>query len=260
MRTQIHTADQPDSDITAFVLSCDRLDLLAATMSSFLATVGENAKLVIYDDSARPDIFQTLVESYGDKADVICFPENRGQWVAYDFMSSYCFTKYIFYVEDDWEFLAPGYMQLSKKILEQNPLIGNVDLAVQMGAPYGCVGEETEDFFWKKPWRLSENHLYWIGWQGSPNLKRREDYIRLGRIETCGPEWVVDRKFHLMGLKSVISKTPYVRHLGDYRSRMDGKRPVDQITPCRNCTLNDVCKLPRIDWYYMENSNGSFFA
>lgn len=253
MKTQVHTTEQPESDITAFFLSCDRLDLLDIAIASFLRTVNEPVKLVLCDDSATPGIFDQLVERYGSSFDIICFPENRGQWVQYDFMSSYCYSKYIFYVEDDWEFIQDGYMQLSRQILESDRLIGNVDLTEPNCRDLGGCGEETEDFVWKTPWRLSPSHFYWIGWQGSPNLKRREDYIRLGRIEGLGPEWITDRKFHLMGLKSVFTKTPYVRHIGYGRSRMDGKRPNDTVLPCSTCPLDKECKLPRIDWLYMEN-------
>lgn len=255
MKNLIHTVNQPDSDVTAFFLSCDRLDLLDITISSFLETVSEEVKLVLYDDSGRADIFSTLLEKYGDKFDIICFPEKRGQWVAYDFMTSYVNTKYIFYVEDDWKFIQSGYLQLSRNILESNRLIGNVDISERSFIGYGGVGEETELFIWKRPWRIDEQHLYWIGWQGSPNLKRREDYILLGRIENLTPEWVIDRKFHLMGLMSVAAKTTYVEHIGYGRSRMEGQRPSDNVLPCDTCPLKDACRLPRTDWYYMEKPN-----
>lgn len=253
MRAQIHTAEQPDSDISAFFLSCDRLDLLDLTITSFFQTAGEPVKLVIYDDSGNPDVFRRLAEQYGNKFDIICFAENRGLNVAYDFMSSYCHTKYLFYVEDDWYFQQPGYLQLSRHILESYPIVGNIDLTEPLCRSCGCVGEETEDFYWKNTWRISEQHFHWIGWCGSPNLKRRDDYIRLGRIEELGPEWLIDRKFHLTGLKSVFTKTPYVKHIGDGRSKMEGRRPPDWITPCEKCPYDAHCELPRINWFYVES-------
>lgn len=258
MKINISTTDQPDSDITAFFLSCDRLDLLERTISSFFDTVQENVKLVLYDDSGNPEIYPKLKDRYGDKFDIICYPQNRGLNVAYDFMSSYGDSKYLLYVEDDWQFLLPGYLQVSRAILEKYPLVGNVDLT-QPSTP-DALDEETEEFIWKKPWRISERHYHWIGWCGSPNLKRRSDYIRLGRIESLGPEWMFDRKFHLMGLKSVFTKQPYVQHIGDGRSKMEGRRPPDHLTPCNTCPYDSVCRLPRINWYYADSPDKPTFC
>ena len=79
-KVKFHTVDQPDSDTTTFVLSCNRLDVLDKTLQSFYATRDYVTKMVIVDDSAEPGVFETLVERYGKDCDVICFPRNRSQW------------------------------------------------------------------------------------------------------------------------------------------------------------------------------------
>lgn len=251
-KNHIHTTEQPDSDVTAFFLSCDRLNLLSQTMQSFLDTVNEKTKMVIMDDSGNKDVFEKLKEQYGESCDIVCFPENRSQWYCLDFMPSYCYTRYIMYIEDDWKFLKSGYMQLSKTILESNREIGIIDISDRRFEEYGSLGESTELFIWKKPWRLSPQHLYWIGWCGSPNLKRREDLIYLGRIEKDYAEWQIDRKFYLMGLKSVYLKDRYCTHIGDDDSKMNGKRPNDQLTPEMQYPLKHKSKIQAIDWYFME--------
>lgn len=234
-RVRIHTVTQPDSDVTTFVLSCDRLDVLAKTIRSFFDTNTHNTKLVIVDDSGKEGVFEQLVQSYGNRFDVVCFPTNRSQWWAMDFMVSYCDTPYIFYLEDDWKFLDSGYIETSKQVLEKYRDIGVVDLSLRTFEEQGIDSYEKEliddSFYYKKMWRISDYHLHWYGWIGSPNLKRRDDLILLGRVEKWHNEWNIDRRFLGLGFKAVFLKDRYVEHLGDNCSRMEGKRPNDGTTP-----------------------------
>lgn len=234
-KVKIHTVEQPDSDTTTFVLSCNRLDFLEKTMESFLATRDYETKMVMVDDSAEEGVFEYLVEKYGHMADVICFPRNRSQWWAMDFMVSYCDSEYIFYLEEDWEFERSGYLNKSKEILQKYREVGTVDISNRTFEWQGIDSYEKElidgEFYWKKPWRISDYHLSWYGWIGSPNLKRREDLIRLGRVEKWHNEWNIDRKFYALGYRAVFLKDQYLHHLGDHRSSMEGKRPNDGTTP-----------------------------
>lgn len=230
-----HTVEQPDSDVTTFVLSCNRLDVLDVTLKSYWDTVDYVTKMVIVDDSAEPGVFETLVERYGDRCDVICFPRNRGQWWAMDFMVSYCDSEYIFYLEDDWQLLETGYIQKSKAILEKYRDIGTVDISWRTFEWEGIDSYDKtlvdDTFYYKKAWRITDYHLQWYGWVGSPNLKRRDDLIMLGRIEKWHNEWNIDRKFLALGFKAVFLDGEYARHLGDECSKMAGRRPDDSTTP-----------------------------
>lgn len=232
---KIHTIDQPDCEITAFVLSCNRLHLLKRTMESFLLTRDLPTRIVIVDDSGKAEVFDQLVAAYGTVADIVCFPENRGLWWAKDFMVSFCSTPYVFYVEDDWLFLNTGYLAKSKAILDKHRHIGSIDLSWRTFEEEGFDSYEPEliegEYYHKKPWQISEIHLAWFCWQGSPNLKRREDLILLGRVEQHHTEWNIDRRFYALGLRGVFLKDRYVVHLGDYESLMAKKRPHEQSTP-----------------------------
>ena len=64
---KVHTVDQPDSDITTFILSCNRLHLLEKTVDSYLRTVGVQTKTVILDDSGVPGVFEQLVAKYASE-------------------------------------------------------------------------------------------------------------------------------------------------------------------------------------------------
>lgn len=259
-RLRVHSVEQPDSDITTYVLSCDRLHLLDKTLDSFLQTAKEKTKLVIVDDSANPEVFDKLVNKYGTIADIICFPENRGQWWALDFMVSYCYTDYIFYLEDDWEFISSGYLQKSRDILKKYRQIGNVDISRRTYEEHGYKTYSDilmdDEFNFKKHWRISDKHLFWVGWQGSPNLKRRDDLILLGRVEKWHNEWNIDRRFHSLGFRSVFLKDKYVNHLGDNESRMEGKRPTDATCPedyyPKELLGNRL--YPVFDYYHIEKT------
>jgi hypothetical protein len=234
-KLKIHTVNQPDSDTTCFVLSCNRLELLNKTLNSFLRTSDYSTKMVIVDDSAEEGVFNYLVEKYGSFCDIIAFPTNRSQWWAMDFMVSYCDTEYIFYLEDDWEFLKSGYLNQSKTILQKYRDIGVVDISWRTFEWQGIDSYEKElvdnSFYYKKPWKISDYHLRWYGWVGSPNLKRRDDLILLGRVEKWHNEWNIDRKFRALGFRAVFLNGEYARHLGDNCSRMASKRPNDGTTP-----------------------------
>lgn len=234
-KVRIHTTEQPESDITTFILSCNRLDVLEKTINSYLETKDYITKNVLLDDSGEPELFDILVEKYGHFCDIICFPRNRSQWFAMDFMVSYCDSEYIFYLEDDWGFLQGGYLNKSKEILQKYRNIGTVDISWRTFEDEGfeCYDKQLIDdsFYYKKPWKISDYHLCWYGWVGSPNLKRRDDLILLGRVEKWHNEWNIDRRFRALGFRAVFLNGKYVDHLGDYCSRMAGKRPDDGTTP-----------------------------
>jgi hypothetical protein len=243
-RIKAHTIDQPESDTTTFILSCNRLDVLRKTIKSFIDTRDYITKMVIVDDSAVEGVFEKLVEEYGSFCDVVCFPRNRGQWWAMDFMVSFCDTEYIFYLEDDWEFLKPGYLMDSKRILQKFRHIGTVDISWRTFEWQGIDSYDKNlvtfaaddgtmvSYYNKKAWKITDYHLRWYGWVGSPNLKRRDDLIWLGRVEKWHAEWNIDRKFLALGYKAVfLGGEEYVRHLGDNCSAMAGKRPNDALTP-----------------------------
>ena len=266
-KVKFHTVDQPDSDTATFVLSCNRLEVLRKTMASFLATRDYETKMIIVDDSAADGVFEKLVEEYGSYCDVICFPRNRTQWWAMDFMVSYCDSEYIFYLEDDWEFLKSGYLNDSKRILQKYRNIGTVDISWRTFEWQGIkaydktlVTFKADDgaevsYYNKKPWTITDYHLAWYGWVGSPNLKRRDDLIWLGRVEKWHNEWNIDRKFYALGYKAVfLGGQEYVRHLGDDCSAIAGRRPDDSKTPddfIPNELKHDRI-WPQLNWRWLD--------
>lgn len=258
-RLKVHTVNQPDSEITTFILSCNRLHLLDQTIQSYLRTAGMPTKVVLLDDSGAEGVFEKLVAAYGHFADIICFPENRGLWWAKDFMVSYCYTPYIFYLEDDWLLLQSGYLQASKEVLEKHREIGSVDISWRTFEEEGIDSYEPQlidnAFYYKKPWQITSNHLHWFIWQNSPNLRRRTDLILLGRIEEYYTEWNIDRKFTALGFRGCFLAGRYVRHIGDHESLMVNKRPREHATPetLFPAELKKNRIFPEFDYYWMDS-------
>lgn len=257
-KIQIHTIAQPLSDVTTFVISCNRLDLLEQTLESFYRTNDYLTKMVILDDSGDIGVFEKLVNKYGDRCDIICFPTNRGLWWALDFMTSYCETEYIFYLEDDWEFVNSGYIQESKKILEKYREIGIVDISQRTFEFQGIDSYDRtlvdDHFYWKKPWKITDYHAAWHIWCGSPNLKRRDDMLMLGKVEKWHTEHNIDRKFTSLGFRGVFTKNKYVEHIGDNRSKMVYKRQFENKIPYDYYPL-EILKnrtKPKMDYYELD--------
>jgi hypothetical protein len=215
-------------------------------------------KKVIVDDSARADVFEQLVNLYGNTCDIICFPQNRGQWWAWDFMVSYCQTEFIFYVEDDWKFTQSGYMAKSRDILQKHRTIGGVDISWRTFSWQGIDSyhaEKIDDlFYYKKTWRISEQFKAWHGWMGSPNLRRREDLLLLGRLEKYFTEWAIDRKFLALGLDSVFLDGQYVEHIGDNHSRAHAHRANEAESPENRYPVELLPQRiwPALDYNYLD--------
>jgi hypothetical protein len=257
-KIQIHTVVQPVSDVTTFVISCNRLDLLQQTLESFYRTNDYVTKMVILDDSGEPEVFEKLVNIYGDRCDIICFPNNRGLWWALDFMTSYCETEYIFYLEDDWEFVNSGYIQESKELLEKYREIGIVDISQRTFEFQGIDSYDRtlvdDRFYWKKPWKITDHHAAWHIWCGSPNLKRRDDMLMLGKVEKWHTEHNIDRKFTSLGFRGIFTKNKYVEHLGDNRSKMVYKRQFENKIPYDYYPLEILSNRtkPKMDYYELD--------
>jgi hypothetical protein len=116
------------------------------------------------------------------------------------------------------------------------------------------------EFYNKKPWRITNNHYCWYGWVGSPNLRRRDDLIDLGRVEKDHTEWNIDRKFMALGHKAIFLKDSYVGHIGDNQSRMAAKRTHEHTVP-EDFIPKEVLEnrtYPMYNYHYLDyefNSN-----
>ena len=221
------TNKQPDSDVTVIVLSCKRFDLLKRTISSLLDTINYPVRIIMLDDSEDTATHKDIVREYGHLFDIYIHGKSHGPAWAADKLLSMVETKYAFRCEDDWEFIQSGYLQASIEILEEQPEIGVIGIVLDDEfKKYGAVDTSTsystssgQRYYDHPRWRIDENHAWWNGWIGSPNLKRMADIKKLGKYSNVKSEAEWDREvWAKSGMRSVWLEDQYAKHTGEGRS------------------------------------------
>jgi hypothetical protein len=171
---------------------------------------------------------QKIVNEYGKKFDLYLGEERKGQAWGIDFLFSKVETPWTFYLEDDWLFLEAGYLQESARVLTADPSIMICGIAIKqiyfnLGAAVNLHEVSGVRVYDHPKWRIDENHGWWHGWIGSPNLKRTDDVRTLPKFSSVYNEedwdntvWrnLVENK----DKKSVWLDKPYVEHIGYERS------------------------------------------
>lgn len=187
--------------ITLVVTSCARWDLLTHTVASF-----------------------TRYNTYPTDATIIQEDREReGQIVTIDKAYAKVTTPYIFHCEDDWEFLAPGFVEKSMEILECCPDIITVWLQNGMKHPTEKRGNIT---LLQRGFR----DIY-HGFSFTPGLRRLADYQKIGRYQDHVPtrrgvahdvgEGGLSKLYDSMGYRAAILDDTYVRHIGENRHIAD---------------------------------------
>lgn len=223
------------AEVTFVVTSCGRQDLLEITLDSFLRYNTYLVKEFIVIEDGDGSKNQRLIEKYRERPFHWLATGHRvGQVAAIDIAYQAVQTDYIFHCEDDWEFHAPGFIEKSFAILQQNPSI----LQVWIRALNDTNGHPMIDYTLHAngvPYRLL-SHFYegkrgiWHGFSWNPGLRRRQDYTLIGSFSSLDPmtsreTWCVEGDastfYQRRGLFAAIladnSGAGYVRHIGGGR-------------------------------------------
>lgn len=181
------------AEISAVVTSCGRFDLLNKMLESFYHFGGYADEIIIAEDSF----------------------DNKGQMVRIDEAYSKAKGDYIFHLEDDWEFLKPGFMDLSLDILENYPQIMQVWLMKPWDTPL-----DSEEYWAKgNPFQLvSTNFHGWHGFTLNPGLRRKSDYLKVAPYsqfgKTCLAEKAIGQRYYDFGYRGAILPDTYITHKG----------------------------------------------
>jgi hypothetical protein len=117
--------------VTCVLTSCGRFDLLERTLHSFFEfNTFPIKKFIIIEDSGYINS-ATIIKEMIDQLKIYKPPEflvienkhNIGQVKSIDWAYFHVETEYIFHMEDDWEFYAPGFIEESALIMQSNPWI-----------------------------------------------------------------------------------------------------------------------------------------
>jgi hypothetical protein len=173
-----------DRRVTAVVTSCARHDLLAVTLRSFFAnnTHAETRMIVVEDGPHDPD--DTLKAEFASQPIRWINTGGRaGQLRAVDLAYSQVETPYIFHMEDDWEFVRPGFVEKSMTVLEAEPMCLQVWIKGKPGKR-GHGAEPIDRVSHGVDWRpvIRERKNFWHGFSFNPGLRRLREYRLLGRF------------------------------------------------------------------------------
>jgi len=210
--------------VSVVITSCGRLDLLKITIDSFNAFNGYPiTEFIIVDDSGRKEVHDRLMTMYPDYT-LILNPENRGLIQCIDDAYSRVKTRYIFHMEDDWQFIHGGFIEKSIAILDKDPLILQVWVR-GYNNPNGHPVEMETHFIGDVQFRylsVSPPHdPAWHGFSFNPGLRRLSDYLLLAPFVNIGDhpgigqrECNIGEAFYQLGYKAVTIEDECCIHIG----------------------------------------------
>lgn len=204
-----------EDEVTLVITSCDRFQNLRSTLESFRRNNTYGIKKVIHvEDGQCIKSLEFVREFFADIEVKSVFNErNLGQLNSIDLAYGHLDTKYFFHLEEDWGFVAPGFIEYSLEILRSDSKVLFVSLREASDQNKHPLKPYNDLFYTTKPfWRL-----VWVGFGFNPSLRRTSDawdvvkFGGLNRRET-GPGlfyYLVKRK------KVLVSKTTsFIVHEG----------------------------------------------
>lgn len=242
---------QQPADITVVMTSCNRHDLLARTLESFLAHENEGrvARIIVGEDGDGDP--GAVCRRFG--AEYFRTGERVGQIKLIDRLYAMVDTPYIFHLEDDWEFHRSGFMQKSRALLEADPKTLLVWVRAWNDTFDHPLGYEAPD----RSWGVMAFDFcgVWNGFTFTPSLRRLSDYKLLpGGFQNL-PRTVFVKAFkpaaalrveieaslfyRRQGFSALILDEPgYVRHIGGERHV---KHPDDLASDLAGLSRNAPC-------------------
>jgi hypothetical protein len=223
-----------EGDVTVVITSCGRPDLLGRTLESFTRqNTHPVRRILVMEDGPEPAPLPGL--QHDARISWLSTGGRIGQVAAIDLAYHAVETEYIFHCEDDWEFVAPGFLEKSLAVLESNPFILQVwlrSLADTNGHPVleGDLTASDARFRLLSPHYDARAYGIWRGFSWNPGLRRRRDYRLHGSFKAWDPRgdkasYDVERaasdfyfgKGFLAAILSDNDGKGYVRHSGDGR-------------------------------------------
>ena len=211
--------------VTFVLTSCNRFDLLAETLETFLQfNTYPIAEYVLVEDSGNDQVYDVL-RRFSQKFRVILNDPPVGQIASIDKAYADVQTPYIFHCEDDWRFFREGLIEESIILLESVP-----EIAVVSGRHRGQKPDFDFRFFNSRPrtyngigYRCNEREhdQVWGGYTFNPGLRRLADYRRLGSFAAIGHEAEISRWFLARGMNVAHLEIAACETIGKGRHLVD---------------------------------------
>jgi hypothetical protein len=219
--------------VTLVVTSCGRRDLLNQTFQSFKRhNTYQITEMVLIEDGMLDHEVKDVALLLGllpDQVTIIKNAVNMGQIKSIDTAYAIVKSEFIFHCEDDWEFLAPGFIEQSMDILLSDPKL----ICVWLRAHNDTNGHPIEKNQYQTPfgstYRLLETHFrgIWHGFTFNPGLRRTKDCLALIPLasqpilhqfkgKTAVTESDISIHYFIRGYRAAITERigGYVRHIG----------------------------------------------
>lgn len=225
-------------EVTVVVSSYDRLDLLKTTLESFLKfNTKPVKKIIIFEDSAKDTMrigILNLIKELNVPSIELCFNEkNLGFLKNYDKSMQTADTEFIFRIEDDYLFLAPGFIEKSLELMTADPNIFQVHIRLpkELEQQHRC-----EDTIYSTPNGLKYKKLLkayggpggpgtgpWDGISSNAGLRRKSHYNLLAPYSSFAvEEAAINVAYRIFpNFYSVLlydNMNGYCTHIGEGRS------------------------------------------
>jgi len=215
--------------VTVVITSCDRLDLLERTVESFNEMNTYPIKeFIIIEDSGKPEVHEALKALYPDYH-LILNEENIGLIRSVDKAYAQVTTPYVFHTEDDYEYVKPGFVEDSLKIMEDNSWIMQVWISNIHNQPIDEAICETGGVKFRLVGVDGMNGI-WHGFTFAPGLRSMDGYEKTRPWTQWSEEGTflaareceIGREYFRQGYRAAsllnIFKDGYCKHIGGGRA------------------------------------------
>jgi len=214
--------------VSVVCTSFNRPDLLERTLHSFFKfNTYPIEDFLVIDDSGKvgcndhlSDSFQGVTFQYNT--------ERLGQIESIDLAYSQIASRYIFHLEEDWEFYEEGFIEKSLSILKSNPTVQQVWIRSEKdtnGHPHYDALRSTN---LAEYYIMHKNHNHkWHGFSFNPGLRRMGDYLQHGPYSSISKfypkqPWVSEMRIGKYMVEhgfvsAIIKGNGFVKHIGNKR-------------------------------------------
>jgi hypothetical protein len=200
-----------NKEVTLFITSCGRPQLLKKTLVSFVRNNTYPIKeAIICEDSGIKGIID-FVKDILPYPIIFCYNEVRiGQMKTIEKYTPLIKTEYVFHLEDDYEFVDSGFIELSFQILDSDSKISQVLLEDEQHTyPKIDIGNNLcYKVMTNKPDEINANNgdgaLTVFSWR--PSLKRIEIQKLRMPYQLWDDEYTIQLQVNKLGYYSVVTK------------------------------------------------------
>lgn len=208
--------------------SFNRPDLLERTLRSFFKyNTYPIDQFIVLDDSGEVGCNDHLCEEFPS----VMFLHNEervGQIETIDRLYQQIESRFVFHLEEDWEFYRGGFIYDSINMLDSYPIVQQVWIRSDEDTNGHPIDIESTTVCGNQLFaRVKTNHNGWHGFSFNPGLRRMGDYYQHGPYSSIAkfiPEkpWVSEQRIgqYMMAhgfISAIIRGDGYVRHIGENR-------------------------------------------